>query len=265
MPDREAILSGGNVTPVVRVGQTVRRAAGPWTPAVQALLRHLEARGYSGAPRALGYDATGREVLSFVAGDAGHEPLPPALWSDEALCAVARLIRAYHDASAGFVPPPDAAWQLVYPDAARHEVLCHNDLAPYNTVYDGASPVAFIDFDMAGPGPRAWDLAYAAYRFVPLEQTGGEDRQRLSPAVPDTQARRLRLFCDAYGIISPRDVLALVVPRIEQMCATITGAAATGNPAFQRMLAEGHLDHYRRELARLHDSLPSLIGGLSPA
>lgn len=257
MPDREIILPGGNVTPVARVGQTVRRAAGPWTPAVQALLHHLEARGFSGAPRALGYDAHGREMLLFIEGDVGHFPLPPALWSDETLCAVARLIRAYHDATSGFVPPPAAAWQLVYPDATRHEVICHNDLAPYNTVYVEASPVAFIDFDMAGPGPRAWDLAYAAYRFVPLEHYDSGDLQRLGLTDLDTQSRRLRRFCDSYGI-PPRDVLALIIPRIEQMCATITASAAAGNLAFQRMLAEGHLDHYQRELVRLHDSLPQL-------
>ena len=264
MPDREIILPGGNVTPVVRVGQTVRRAAGPWTPAVQALLHHLEARGFSGAPHALGYDAQGREMLSFVAGDVGLAPLPDALWSDETLCAVARLIRACHDAAAGFVPPPDAAWQLVYPEATRHEVICHNDLAPYNTVYVETSPVAFIDFDMAGPGPRAWDLAYAAYRFIPLEHYDGDELQRLGLTHLDTQSHRLRLFCDAYGI-PPRDVLALVIPRIEQMCATITDSAAAGLPAFQRMLAEGHLDHYQRELVRLHDSLPTLVHGIPPA
>lgn len=260
MPDREDRLAGGNVTPVVRIGQTVHRAAGPWTATVHALLRHLESRGFPGAPRALGYDAAGREVLSFVTGDVGHYPLPPALWSDGALCAVARLIRAYHDATAGFVPPPGAAWQLTAPDpdAAHHVVICHNDLAPYNTVYAGVLPVAFIDFDMACPGPRAWDLAYAAYRFVPLERPGGD--LTLPPGLTDcdAQSRRIGLFCGAYGIAS-RDVLALVIPRIERLCATITDFAAAGNPAFQRMLAEGHLDHYQRELDRLRNSLPLLM------
>jgi aminoglycoside phosphotransferase (APT) family kinase protein len=39
-------------------------------------------------------------------------------------------------------------------------------------------PVALIDFDVAHPGPRAWDLAYAAYRFVPLT-AGGHAREQL--------------------------------------------------------------------------------------
>ena len=63
----EEPLPGGNMTGgVVRVGDTVRRPAGPWTPAVHALLNHLHAVGFPGAPRAHGLDDQGREVLDFV-------------------------------------------------------------------------------------------------------------------------------------------------------------------------------------------------------
>src|SRR5262249_49783642 len=41
---------------------TVRRPAGPWTPAVHALLTHLHAAGFHGAPRPLGIDEHGREI-----------------------------------------------------------------------------------------------------------------------------------------------------------------------------------------------------------
>ena len=47
-------------------------------------------------------------------------------------------------------------------------MICHNDVAPYNTVFVDGRPRALIDFDTAGPGPRVWDIAYAAYTFVPL-------------------------------------------------------------------------------------------------
>ena len=60
---------GGGLTPVVRVGETIRRAAGPWTPAVHALLDHLAAVGFDGAPRVHGYDDDGREVIEFVEGE----------------------------------------------------------------------------------------------------------------------------------------------------------------------------------------------------
>jgi hypothetical protein len=65
----EVPLHGGNMSAgVVRVDNTVRRPAGPWTPAVHALLAHLHDAGFDGAPRPLGIDEQGREVLDFVPG-----------------------------------------------------------------------------------------------------------------------------------------------------------------------------------------------------
>jgi hypothetical protein len=86
MSDNESLLSGGNVTPVVRVGDTVRRASGPWSFAVHGLLRHLEAHGFAGAPRWLGIDEQGREVLTFIPGKVGFLPY---LWSDDVLIGAA--------------------------------------------------------------------------------------------------------------------------------------------------------------------------------
>jgi hypothetical protein len=52
MTGTEIPLDGGNMSSgVVRVGDTVRRPAGPWTPTVHALLGHLHAAGFRGAPR----------------------------------------------------------------------------------------------------------------------------------------------------------------------------------------------------------------------
>ena len=69
MAGTETPLGGGNMNSgVVRVGDTVRRPAGPWTPAVHALLAHLHAAGFDGAPRPLGIDEQGREVLTFISG-----------------------------------------------------------------------------------------------------------------------------------------------------------------------------------------------------
>lgn len=64
----ELRLPGGNVGGAVRVRDTVRRPTGPWTPAVHALLRHLDGR-IEGVPRVLGYDEHGREALSYLPGE----------------------------------------------------------------------------------------------------------------------------------------------------------------------------------------------------
>lgn len=71
----------GRPTSVVRRGDTVLRPAGPWTPAVHALLGHLEHVGFTGSPRVVGtgYDGHGHEVVSYIPGDFTH----PHAWSEE--------------------------------------------------------------------------------------------------------------------------------------------------------------------------------------
>lgn len=257
MQENENQLAGGNNSSVVRVGETVRRVIGSWSSAVHALLLYLQAQGFSGAPRFLGLDGQGREILTFVEGEVGNYPLAHYMWSDEALVEAALLIRRYHDATVGFVVPEEASWQIAYPDASQHEVICHNDLAPYNTVYANGKPQALIDFDNAGPGPRAWDLAHAAYRFVPLAHLDNAEMQQEGVTDRRTQERRLQLFCDSYGI-SAQAVLAMVGPRLQALCDTIIERAAAGNTAFQKMLVEGHLQHYERELASFKHYFPQV-------
>src|SRR3989442_2648645 len=110
---------GGNFSQAVRVGDTVRRRAGPWTPAVQLLLVHLEAVGFTAAPRSLGFDERGRTVLAYLPGDIhGGWPEPVPAWLLEnitTLKGAAERIRPYHDGVLTFRPPPDATWHQVAP------------------------------------------------------------------------------------------------------------------------------------------------------
>lgn len=243
--DRE-VLSGG-VNQVVRVGATVRRPTGVWTPAVHGLLRHLELTGFDGAPRVYGVDEDGREVLDFVSGAVGHGPVPDYVRGDAALAAMGRLLRRYHGATAGFTPPAGAVWRL--PAREPREVVCHGDAAPYNTVFRAGLPVALIDFDTAHPGPRLWDLAYTAYRFAPLGAPGSDGEH-----VPvGEQARRLRLLVDAYGLAAEeRQALPRTVcDRLAALTALITERALAGDPAFVRHRAEGHDALYRVDAAHV--------------
>ena len=252
MEHEETPLAGGNLSAVVRVGDTVRRPLQPWSAAVHGLLRHLEAQGFDGAPRVLGVDDQEREILSFIAGEVGAYPLPAFMWSDEALIGAARLLRRFHDATRGYAAPEGAAWQFAYPDPTRHQVICHNDVAPYNMVFVDGRPRALIDFDTAGPGPRIWDLAYAAYTFVPLAsfvpRADGSTEQYEPSQHAGERARRLELLAAAYGM--PMDgLLPTVVRRLEAVCDILVERAAAGDEAYRRLVAEGHLDHYRREVA----------------
>src|SRR5687768_10620936 len=98
---RDETLRGGNVSTVVRVGDTVRRTAGAWSATVQRLLAHVRSRGLLWVPEPLGFDERGREILSFVPGDVPHE-LPTWTWSDVVLSDSAQALRQWHDATLGF-------------------------------------------------------------------------------------------------------------------------------------------------------------------
>ena len=63
------LLAGGRTSPgVVRIGNTVHRPVRRWTTTVHAVLRHLERAGFTEAPRVLGFDDAGREVLTYLQG-----------------------------------------------------------------------------------------------------------------------------------------------------------------------------------------------------
>jgi len=70
-------LSGGTANRglVIRVGDTVLRPIAPCRPATHALLGHLAAVGFDGAPRVLAV-GTATEMLTYIHGQAALPPLP---------------------------------------------------------------------------------------------------------------------------------------------------------------------------------------------
>jgi Ser/Thr protein kinase RdoA (MazF antagonist) len=221
----EHILTGGNVAAaVVRVGDTVRKPVTPATPAVEALLAHLD--GWAGAPRHLGRDDQGRQVLEYIPGTIDDIPA-----DNRELHRVGRLIRDLHDALADFDPPVDAQWDVVIPPD-REDLICHHDLAPWNLVRADERWV-FIDWDTAGPGSRLWDLAYAVHGFVPMSDNGD----------PHRDGPRLRALADGYGLDDrQRDELPeLIVAHTRGMYDLLR--TATEEP-WTRLYAEGHADHW---------------------
>jgi hypothetical protein len=191
---REIALGGGRVTPgVVRVGDTVRRPAKGNTPFVRILFAELAECGFDAAPRYLGRDEQGREMFAYVEGDVPDDLDPD--FSDETLIAAARLIRRYHDATAGSTL------------AKGGEVVCHNDLSPCNFVFREGSPIAIIDFDSAAPGARSDDLGYALFLWLNLGTDGPPARE---------QARRITVFCGAYGIAEGIDMVETIANAISR-------------------------------------------------
>jgi hypothetical protein len=248
--EHEEELAGGNMAAVSRVGNTVRRSVGPWTQQVHMLLAHLRAKGIQEVPAPLGFDEQGREILTFVPGVVGHS-LRAELRGDAVLAAAARLLRRLHDATENVAQAWLSGWQA--PTREPVEVICHGDFAPYNLVFDGGKLVGVIDFDHAHPGNRAWDLAYALYRCVPImDPTNPEQYGTVAE-----QCRRLRLFCNEYGVQERAQIVDAIGLRIAYMAESLRQGAARGDKRMLANIEQGHLaiyttDHAYLEAQRAH-------------
>jgi hypothetical protein len=104
-----------------------------------------------------------------------------------------------------------------------------------------------------------WDVAFAAYRFVPLSRAAPAELAGVA-----IQARRLALFCEAYGLGAPdREILlATAARRVAALRDLILSEAASGNPVFSAHLADGHVEEYEADLAYVRASAGALAGCL---
>ncbi len=222
-------MPGGFVNAIVRIGDTVRRPLSGRAEFVHRLLGFLEQHGWEGSPRLLGMDEQGREILSFLSGHVAWEAeQPAAVTSDESLVRAAELVRDLHDLTAGT--------QL----SGNHDVVCHNDLAPKNTVYRdlgrGLRPTAFIDWDLAAPGERIHDVAHLCWQFLDL-----------GPSVTDLgeTCRKIRLICDAYGLRQRTRLIETILWWQERCWRGILAGALAGEPAALRLRGVGAVDEVR--------------------
>jgi hypothetical protein len=227
-------LFGGtaNQGRVVRVGDTVVRPTAPCWPGTHALLRHLDAADFEGAPRVLATGPT-TETLTYIAGRAAVPPLTEDVLTDEALVSVADLLRRYVRAVAGF-DPAGYAWPRLVPARYRTGLVSHNDVHPANVVFRDGRAVALIDFDLAGPGSAGWDFAAAARSFVPLLDETDVHDSRQGRAID-----RFQIFLVASGLSRATRVCVAdaLVANHDWTYAIVTEAAAAGHMGFA--------DHWR--------------------
>lgn len=249
MGEVEVSLSGGNMNVVVRVGDTVRRPAGPWTAAVHDLLRHVRAAGYRGAPEPLGVDDEGREVLRYVEGRTAWPP--PDGWSlvesERSIRQVAKQVANYHAAVASF-PFADRVWNNVV-DLAPKEIVCHHDLAPWNLVV--GDEFVFIDWDLAAPGPLLSDLGYAARAFAPMFP--GYERTAV--------LGRLAVMCEVWEA-SPSALIGAALDRTRRGQADFERRVERREQPWLRMWNEGHGEGNERILAFMETNAQSWIDDL---
>ncbi|GAA4301232.1 aminoglycoside phosphotransferase family protein [Actinomadura luteofluorescens] len=243
----EDVLQDAPHRRVVRVGDTVRRPTHPWTPAVHALLGHLEQVGFPYSQRLLGMDQEGRAVLTYLDGESG-----PRGWAkvadDAGLKTFARLLHDYHDAVADFRPPDELAWFTGESGLGDDQVICHGDFGPWNIVWRGARPVGILDWDYARPADRMHDIAYALEYVAPFRDDAECLRWLRYPQPPDRR-HRVEVFAATYGLTSTTGLIDAVIDVQQDGIEQVRRLADAGLQPQARWVADGLLDELDQRLA----------------
>jgi len=241
MSEGEPLIADGVTPGIVRIGDTVRRPLRPFSLTVQAYLAHLRDAGFAGAPLPFGVDEQGREMLSFVTGDVASRLPWAQIAGEDALAALAGLIRALHEASAGWVPPSGAVWGGTPANpgsqvTGHYELVSHRDYALGNVVFRDGLPAALIDFDLAKPTTRVYDIANALWYWAPLR----DPRDRPAEWAGADIAHRVAVFADAYGMTGQQraELMPLAVDMVGRYHAD-SRASAELDPVWRKAWEEG--------------------------
>jgi hypothetical protein len=241
----------------VRIGSTVRKPAGPWTPTIHALLTYLREQAFELVPEPLGVDDLGREVLSWLDGEPADRPWPAVLRTGEGVTTLAEALRRFHDVVRGFDPGRDACWRAGCRPVASNEVVCHGDFGPWNSLWRSGRLVGIIDWDMAEPGDPLMDVAFLALHLVPMRS---HELPRPSGFVAEPpRADRLALLCSTYGDVDPEQVIDAALAHHERDRERTIRLGGEGREPWATFLGHGDLELIEADAAWLRGHRSELL------
>lgn len=196
MESEEIILTGGNMNKPVLRNNTVYKEIHSASHNIHELLYFVRNNGIDWVPRSFGF-VDNKHAFSFLSGIVIHDN-PNWLFRKRILKESAEKLREWHDATVGF-QQINNNWLLSNDEP--YEVICHNDFAPYNWVFNNQKQLfGLIDFDTCSPGSRLWDIAYTTYRIVPLMPDNDVSTYfTTSPFHYEKMIKRLRIFIKEYS------------------------------------------------------------------
>jgi aminoglycoside phosphotransferase (APT) family kinase protein len=154
---------------------------------------------------------------------------------------MARLLREYHQAVAGFVAPHGACWALSDRPTRPGQLVCHGDFGPWNVVWDGLRPVGLVGFDFAQPGDALDDVAYALEYVAPFRDDAHAMRWQGFPAPPD-RAGRIAVFAEEYALTTVDGLVEAVIRRQQLTCLHVRALAERGLEPQRTWVAHGRCD-----------------------
>lgn len=224
----------GNMADVIRTGDRIRKAKNPWWPATHQVLTYLDSQDWQYSPRVLAESDTMVE-LTYLDGET-IDPSLTGFAGEQLLRQVGRAVRSLHDTLLPFHLEHGTRTVPWTPPPSRSEILCHNDLSPWNTVLKEGELVGFIDWDLVSPGSREWELAWVCWRFAPIYPTG--ERTSFTAA---EQASRCATLLTSYGrdAVDIPHLLDEIDRRMQCGVDVVEDLGAAGVPGFDRLLASG--------------------------
>ena len=188
----EIPLTGGKITQgVVKKGDYVLRPCCTNSVFIHEVLKWLETKSVSAAPRFIGLTDDGREIITYLSGVSpenlgtykGNTQWKP---TENQLFETGKIIKTLHTALFDF------------PGCMNGQTVCHNDLSPCNFMFENDLPYAVFDWDASEIGDPLNDLAYAAWMWSDL---GNEENS------PGDIGKTINAILDAYELSREKRLL----------------------------------------------------------